>query len=162
MFCRNLKFQKIWLIQINPLSANPTKWSNTLKQFVGNLPTNCLRVFDQFVGLPLKGLKFRNIFLRMQILGTEFMHFFCSRFSQRLKFLYCLLTSQHAMFIAHKHHFRREYYGLVLKFTKSHHQNRYIKVGNKPPIGRSYFFVTRHGKVTWSCLVQNYPFPFYI
>ena len=106
-----------------------------------------------FVGLPLKGLKFRNIFQRMQILGTEFKHFFCSRFSQRLKFLYCLLTSQHAMFIAHKHHFRREYYGLVLKYTKSHHQNRYIKVGNKPPIGRSYFFVTRHGKVTWSCLV---------
>ena len=39
-----------------PLSANPTKWSNTLKQFVGNLPTNCLSVFDHFVGLALKGL----------------------------------------------------------------------------------------------------------
>ena len=25
---------------LNPLSANPIKWSNTLKQFVGNLPTN--------------------------------------------------------------------------------------------------------------------------
>ena len=41
---------------INPLSANPTKWSNTLKQFVGKLPTNCLSVFDHFVGLDLKGL----------------------------------------------------------------------------------------------------------
>ena len=41
---------------VNPLSANPTKWSNTLKQFVGNLPTNCLSVFDHFVGLALKGL----------------------------------------------------------------------------------------------------------
>ena len=41
---------------INPLSANPTKWSNTLKQFVGNLPTNCLSVFDDFVNLALKGL----------------------------------------------------------------------------------------------------------
>ena len=40
----------------NPLSANPTKWSNTLKQFVGNLPTNCLSVFDHFKGLALKGL----------------------------------------------------------------------------------------------------------
>ena len=40
----------------NPLSANPTKWSNTLKQFVGKLPTNCLSVFDHFVGLALKGL----------------------------------------------------------------------------------------------------------
>ena len=34
---------------LNPLSANPTKWSNTLKQFVGKLPTNCLSVFDHFV-----------------------------------------------------------------------------------------------------------------
>ena len=40
----------------NVLRANPTKWSNTLKQFVGNLPTNCLCVFDYFVGLALKGL----------------------------------------------------------------------------------------------------------
>ena len=40
---------------VNPLSANPTKWSNTLnKQFVGNLPTNFLSVFDHFVGLALK------------------------------------------------------------------------------------------------------------
>ena len=43
---------------INPLSANPTKWSNTLKQFVDNLPTNCLSVFDHFVELVLKGLMF--------------------------------------------------------------------------------------------------------
>ena len=40
----------------NPLSANITKWSNALKQFVGNLPTNCLSVFDHFVGVALKGL----------------------------------------------------------------------------------------------------------
>ena len=38
-------------ILINPLSANLTKWSNTLKQFVGKLS-----VFDHFVGLALKGL----------------------------------------------------------------------------------------------------------
>ena len=41
--------------KINPLSAKFTKRSNTLKQFVGNLPTNCLSVFDRFVGLALKG-----------------------------------------------------------------------------------------------------------
>ena len=41
--------------QLNPFSANFTKWSNTLKQFVNNLPTNCLSVFDHFVGLVLKG-----------------------------------------------------------------------------------------------------------
>ena len=42
--------------ELNPLSANPTKWSNTLKQFLGKLPTNCLSVFDHFVKLALKGL----------------------------------------------------------------------------------------------------------
>ena len=41
----------------DPLSANPTKWSNSVKQFVGKLPTNCLSVFDHFVNLALKGLK---------------------------------------------------------------------------------------------------------
>ena len=40
----------------NPFSTNFTKWSNTLKQFVSNLPTNCLSVFDHFMGLALKGL----------------------------------------------------------------------------------------------------------
>ena len=47
---------KTLVAAINPLSANFTKWSNTLKQFVGKLPTNCLSVFDHFVGLALKGL----------------------------------------------------------------------------------------------------------
>ena len=41
---------------VNPLSANPTKWLNTLKQFFANLPTNCSSVFGHFVGLALKGL----------------------------------------------------------------------------------------------------------
>ena len=45
------------LFHVNPLSTNPTKWSNTLKQFVGKLPTNCLSVFDHFVKLALKELK---------------------------------------------------------------------------------------------------------
>ena len=47
---------------VNPLSANPTKWSNRLKQFVGNMPTNCLSVFDHFVGLTPKGLKITQLF----------------------------------------------------------------------------------------------------
>ena len=42
---------------LNPLSANPTKWPNTLKQFAVKLLTNCLSVFDHFVGLLLKGLR---------------------------------------------------------------------------------------------------------
>ena len=44
-------FSTSWL---NPLCANPTKQSNTLKQ----KPTNCLSVFDHFLGLVLKGLIF--------------------------------------------------------------------------------------------------------
>ena len=40
----------------NPFSAKLRKWPNTLKQFVGNLPTNSLSVFGHFVGLALKGL----------------------------------------------------------------------------------------------------------
>ena len=47
---------------INPLRANPRKWSNTLKQFVGKLPANCLSVSDHFVRLALKGLKSGIIF----------------------------------------------------------------------------------------------------
>ena len=50
----NLFIAKNWF---NPLSVNPTKWSNTLKQFVGNLPTICLSVFYYFVKLTLKGLR---------------------------------------------------------------------------------------------------------
>ena len=49
-------------IIIKPLSANPTKWSNTLKQFVDKLLTNCLSVFDHFVKLAFKGLKNSVIF----------------------------------------------------------------------------------------------------
>ena len=35
---------------------NPTKRSNTLKQFVSKLRMNCLSVLDHFLGLALKGL----------------------------------------------------------------------------------------------------------
>ena len=51
-FCRTYS-------NVNPLSANSTKWSNTLKQFVGKLSTNCLSVFDHFVGLARKVLSLR-------------------------------------------------------------------------------------------------------
>ena len=40
----------------SPLSAKFIKWSNTLKQIVGKLPTICLSVFDHFSGLAFKGL----------------------------------------------------------------------------------------------------------
>ena len=47
---------KKWLI-FNPLTANPTKWSNILKQFIGNSRRIFLSMFDHFEGLALKGLK---------------------------------------------------------------------------------------------------------
>ena len=42
------------------------------------------------------------------------------------------LTSKHTLSIADKHHFPCKYYGLVIKYTKSHHPNWCIKVGNTP------------------------------
>ena len=48
------------IFSINPLSANPEKWSNTLRQIVGNLPTICLSVFDHFINLALKGLRIKD------------------------------------------------------------------------------------------------------
>ena len=62
-----------------PLSANITKWPNTLKQFVGKLPTNCLNVFDHFVGLALKELI--NV------------HYFASLFH----YLWCIYTKIEAV-----------------------------------------------------------------
>ena len=43
------------LTLLAPISQNDQK----PKQFVGNLPMNCLSVFDHFVGLALKGLMIR-------------------------------------------------------------------------------------------------------
>ena len=54
MFNQKLSIRRktgFFLLKVNPLIANPTKWSNTLKQFVGNLPMNCLSVFDPFCGV---------------------------------------------------------------------------------------------------------------
>ena len=45
---------KLFSYNITRLKADPTKSSNTLKQFVSN--SNCLRVFDYFVGSGFKGL----------------------------------------------------------------------------------------------------------
>ena len=52
----------------NTLDTNPTKWSNTLKQFVGKSRQIVWEMFDHFVGLAPKVLslltrKFDNIFL---------------------------------------------------------------------------------------------------
>ena len=51
--------------KLSPLSANPTKWSGTLKQLVGNLLTHCLSVFDHFVKLALKLLRYSLVILHI-------------------------------------------------------------------------------------------------
>ena len=59
-----------YLVQkfLNPLSTNFTKWSNTRKQFVSKLSTNCFSVFYHFVGLALKGLSFMIMIIRQFVL----------------------------------------------------------------------------------------------
>ena len=47
-------------VRVNPLSANPTKWPSTLKQFVGKLLKNFLSVFGHFVNLVLKEFIYFN------------------------------------------------------------------------------------------------------
>ena len=53
----SIKMYSVKKAVFNPLSANPEKWSKTLKQIVRNLPMICLSVFDHFMNLALKGLK---------------------------------------------------------------------------------------------------------
>ena len=48
VYARGVRVMRLWIAPFKPLSANPTKWPNTLKQFVGKLPTNCLSVFGHF------------------------------------------------------------------------------------------------------------------
>ena len=57
----NLTIKKELQEEVNTLSADPTTWSNILKQFVGKLPTNSLSAFDHFVKLALKGLISLNV-----------------------------------------------------------------------------------------------------
>ena len=64
-----LYHRNIYLSRINPLSANPTKCSNTVKQ-------NCLSVFDHFVGLAFEGL--RNDALRHPVIEAQYALIFIS------------------------------------------------------------------------------------
>ena len=61
---------------LNSLSANPTKWSNTLKQFVGKSRRIVLSVFDHFVGLALSGLMKNFIYVPCILFDFKFQHIF--------------------------------------------------------------------------------------
>ena len=56
------RYLKILGKALNPLNAKFIKWSNTLKQIVGKLPTICLSVFDHFSGLALKALNIMDLY----------------------------------------------------------------------------------------------------
>ena len=58
----NVEMKYLFLTLQCITSQNPTKSPNTLKQFLGKLPTNCLSVFGLFLNLALKGLKTCNTF----------------------------------------------------------------------------------------------------
>ena len=60
-----------WLMRsspFNPLSANPTKWSNSPKQFVGCSADELFEFVDHIVGLAFKGLRpsFPNVNLKLR------------------------------------------------------------------------------------------------
>ena len=73
VFCRSSRLRTS-----NPLSVNPTKGSNTLKQ----LPTNCLSLFDHFMGLVLKGLRIHRLNLIFIITEYIFYNFVSSQTSE--------------------------------------------------------------------------------
>ena len=103
-------------VSLNPLNAKLKKWPNTLKQFVGNLPTNCLSVFGYFVGLALKALITVKLPLR------------------RLDFVF------HRSFSTIKYHFHKVVPSVFSSFkTPCHNQEIFYKTVN-------YFCKTfRHG-----------------
>ena len=132
MFCRSMEFRRMWdnwkdqkdlklsFLEIfstpdllNFLSANPTKWPNTVKQFVGNLLTNCLSVFDHFVKLALKRLislggNHTNVLnhLVKNLFFLEFFFFFWKlqiNFTQRIVSRYVVLPVCFLLFFSTFH-----------------------------------------------------------
>ena len=74
-----------------PLCANSTKWLTTLKQLADKVPTNFLSVFNQFMGLALKGIFFEQFKIRGGIRGGSDFYYF---YDQNLVICYkvCLQT----------------------------------------------------------------------
>ena len=73
---------------LNPLSANPTKWPNTLKTIRRLLSTNRLSVFDHFVGLALEGLScLSQVSIQQISLGTTFFSPLCNALKNVMKVL---------------------------------------------------------------------------
>ena len=95
-------------IIINPVSASSTKWSNLLKQFICKLPTNCLSVFDHFVGLALKGFtiarfqiqydhSFPSFFISCRLISWALRRAKYQRNMRSAKSIGHIVRSEHAM-----------------------------------------------------------------
>ena len=100
-------FGRIWhaglLHKLNPLSTNFTKWSNTLKQFVGKIKTNFLSVFDHFVGLALKGLsltEFQVRYLALLLFSVieGFMWFWMGNLLKNIQLMLWISSRVHSCF----------------------------------------------------------------
>ena len=74
---------------INPLSAKFVKWSNTLKQIVGKLPTICLSVFDHSSGLAFKGLKLTHHFISHSNRLNQLVYFSDTIGANTIAYQYC-------------------------------------------------------------------------
>ena len=73
-FCEGTAAKRKIYINVNRLyKCSTPRNGETLKQFVGNLLTNCLSVFDHYVGLALKGL---NRFFPFRLFPVYFFSFF--------------------------------------------------------------------------------------
>ena len=78
---------------INHLMANPTKWSNTLKRFVGKLATNCFSVYDYFVGLVFKELTAHEKYSSLLIFTFSSLSVCTTGKSTKMKKLNCSFLS---------------------------------------------------------------------
>ena len=86
--------------KLSPLSANPTKWSDTLKQFVGNLLTHCLSVFDHFVKLALKLLRYSLVILHIILLNFRYNSLTATDDTSGILLNFFLLVFLHDLFFA--------------------------------------------------------------
>ena len=84
------------MVNLNPLSAKLTKWLNTLKQFVGKLPTNCLSVFGHFMRLVLKGLIVWPVYGNQILIYLNISIFYLCSQCSRSKFNFLFQLSSYA------------------------------------------------------------------
>ena len=114
---------------------NFTKWSNTLKQFVGNLSTNCLSVFDHFVGLTFKGLRLELMYITL----SQFLYINSNEYILHCKYQVKYHSSLRfsALYVAalvHRNHFFICTINLVNLKESSYRlvivENRFLKMPN--------------------------------